>query len=143
MTKAGKRRTRGPALLLAAAWLPFLVLQCPNCPDASTRLVHCVSTAQARPAAAKAAPDHADCHGGSGAGRHSDSPASSCCSSADCRITTLSARTTVDAPTTAVLPWILDSRPDTPRWETPTWPAPRDPRPHSPPLFLLLQSLLL
>jgi hypothetical protein len=149
MTFGGKGRGRYQ-LTLAVVWLAYVIVQCPNCPGATTRLVRCGLTAVAPPVAAAPSPTgdgrrdgRANCHGEPGADDHRHSPGGDCCDSVDSRTSTLTARTIVDPPITSVLPWTHAAMPAPLRWDFPARLASLPPQPHAPPRFLLLQSLLI
>lgn len=138
------RRSRAASLVLSLAWLPYLIVQCPNCPGSTTSLVRCGGPS----AEAQAMGRHANeggkprCHGAAEQQKHGHGPASDCCSFGENRATTHNETVSVTPPHVALVSWRLPelalARPISSLQSESI-----EQQTHSPPLFLVLCSLLL
>jgi len=156
--RALQLRFRRVAVLLAAAWVPYFAIQCPNCRGATTALARCGEP--------RGAGDHGKEQPGHGAhAEHADhspvvhhhsetaptsdhghehAPGSGCCQMSS-RVAATGSTSAVDSTASSppVFTALLPSKGRAPDVETHLQLARHGPpSSHSPPLFLLLQTFL-
>ncbi len=147
MNRKSRRGIRAAAILLSLSWLPYLIVQCPSCPEAVTTLVRCGLMASAAAAVEKPGQQRHQgnkprCHQASDEGERSHDSDTGCCGLGENRSTTWKKPTEARAPTVAVLPWILQEPAQITHVRS-AFLEPIEPHTHAPPLFLVLRSLLL
>ncbi len=144
MTGRRNHRSRAASFVLSLAWLPYLIVQCPNCPGATTSLVRCGGPRAEAPHSARHANEGSKprCHGDTGQSEHRHGPAADCCSFGENRATTHDEIVSVTPPDTVSAPWRLpEIAPIRPVSSSHSESI--EQQTHSPPLFLVFCSLLL
>jgi len=155
-----EKRNRRMRVLLAIAWLPYLMLPCPTCPDAVTRLVRCGVPAEIKGSEHHLGHHHdgpsgGDAHagpmghsaasersGGSEQSHPQHAPGGDCCSYRSDHLTTVPGPVVPAPPVAAIVPWSFVG---VMRASRNLWVrfASVEPHQNSPPIFLACLTLLL